>query len=776
MIKETRFEEEVRVSYLDYAMSVIISRALPDVRDGLKPVQRRILYGMREMGVRSNSPYKKSARVVGDVLGKYHPHGDAPVYEAMVRMAQDFAIRYPLIDGQGNFGSIDNDPPAAMRYTEVRLSRLAEEMLRDIEKDVVDFVPNFDGSTREPVVLPARIPNLLINGSSGIAVGMATNIPPHNLKEVCDALLYLLENPDCGLGELMDFIKGPDFPTGGLILGTEGIRNAYPTGRGKITLRAKTEVRDGKIIITEFPFQVNKASIVEKIARLSRERRIEGISEIRDESDREGIRVVIEIKKGFDPFVVLRNLYKHTNLQVNFAINMLALVDGKPKVLNLKQALLEFLNFRREVVRRRTEFELKEAKEREHILLGFKVVIENIDEVVSIIKGSRDPDTAKRNLMERFGLTERQAQAILDMQLRRLSSIERERVEKEIGELGEKIRTLTLILEDPVRMDRVIEEEIREIRDKYGDGRRSVISEEEPSEFGVEELIPHQRVAVMLSERDYIKRLPVDVFRSQRRGGKGVLGATPLFIVADTHDTILFVTDKGRILSLKCYKIPQESSKDGRGTPIINLLPVQGERITSMLPIPSFDFKKYLVFVTRKGGIKKVPLRDFSSGRVMKAINLDGDEVVSAFCADDEDIFIASNSGKLIKFSLKDVRESGRGSGAVRGMRAEDVKSAGLVREYLLTITSKGFGKLTPFRDFPLQRRGGVGIFSHKILKKTGELVSALGVNRKDEVFILSSTSILRTKVSEIPVQGRMASGVKIMNVEEGDVISAFAF
>ena len=792
-----RFEEELAQSYLDYAMSVIMSRALPDVRDGLKPVQRRILYTLGELGLRHDSPFKKSARIVGEVLGRYHPHGDAPVYEALVRLAQDFTMRYPLVEGQGNFGSIDNDPPAAMRYTEARLSRIAEEMLADIDKDTVDFMPNFDGSSREPVVLPARIPQLLLNGSSGIAVGMATNIPPHNLRELCDALIFLLENPEASIEDLLHFVHGPDFPTGGMIVGLEGIKNAYATGRGKIIVRGKARIEkfgkeSSRIVITEIPYQVSKAALVERIAQLVKERRIEGISEIRDESDKEGIRIVLELRRGIAPKQILNNLYKYTPLQTAFFANMVALVDGQPRMLNLKLALRQFLDFRKEVITRRSLFELKKARERLHILEGLKIALDNLDEFISLIRSSRSPELARQALQKTFGLSAEQAQAILEMQLRRLAALERERIYKEYEETVRKISYLEDLLANPRKIQQLIRKELEEIKEKYGDDRRTQIVEEEAEEFTPEDLIPHQEVVVILSEMGYIKRIPLSAYRLQHRGGKGVVGmplreddAIRALVVADIHDPLLCFTSQGRVLRLDCLQIPEETSRQARGSHLstfLNLNP--GERITALLPQSSEGDLDSLIIATSKGEVKRVPKEEISSlrGRGLIIMNLKGDDEITAarMARSQDEIILITARGQSIRFPVSDLRPASRTSGGVKGVALEagdrvvamDIATA---EGDLFTVTEKGLGKRTPLSSYPSQRRGGSGVRTQITNSQTGQVAAAVVVHPDQEVMIISKQGmIIRVRGEDIPLQRRGTRGVRLFQIKDEDrVLSA---
>ncbi|MGD9394527.1 MAG: DNA gyrase subunit A, partial [Dehalococcoidia bacterium] len=712
-VRPVDIEKEMSSSYLDYAMSVIVARALPDVRDGLKPVQRRILYAMNDMGLAANSPHRKSARIVGDVLGKYHPHGDAPVYEAMVRLAQDFSMRYPLISGQGNFGSIDNDPPAAMRYTEARLALIAEQMLLDIDKDTVDFMPNFDDSLKEPVVLPTQLPNLLVNGSAGIAVGMATSIPPHNLSEVCDAIAYLIENPEATVDELTQFIKGPDFPTAGIIRGGEGIKNAYATGRGKVVVQAKAMIGDAgsgkrQIVVTELPYQTNKAALVERIAELVKNKKVEGISGLRDESDRQGMRIVIELKREAQPKQVLNNLFKHTAMQSSFFVNMLALVDGQPRVISLREALQYYIDFRHQVITRRSKFELKQAKARAHILEGLKIALDNIDKIIATIKKSATAEAARKALMEGFGLTQIQAQAILDMQLRRLANLERKKIADEYAELVKTIGYLEDLLANPKRILLLIQEEVTKLKDNFGDERRTEISEEEITEFGEEDLIPHQRVVVTLSKRGFVKRVASRSYRSQHRGGRGIIGmvtreadAVRLLVVADTHDHLLFFTNRGRVFYLKCYEIPSDSSRVAKGTAVINLFSVtEGEWVTAMVALPDFEPNSYLLMATRLGEVKKTTADKFAAVRSSGLIAMDlekGDELVAARLATDkDDMLLVTQEGQSIRFAVSTLRDASRTSGGVRGIRlsaSDQVVAMDVMQPdgYVLVTTSGGF-------------------------------------------------------------------------------------
>lgn len=795
-IKPISIEEELKNSYLDYAMSVIVSRALPDVRDGLKPVQRRVLYAMDGLGLRHNSAYKKSARIVGEVLGKYHPHGDAPVYEAMVRMAQDFSLRYPLVDGQGNFGSIDDDPPAAMRYTEARLSQIAEEMLVDIEKNTVDFVPNFDGTLQEPSVLPAKLPNLLVNGSSGIAVGMATNIPPHNLGEVCDAVVYLIEHPEATVEELMEFVKGPDFPTAGIIWGREGIENAYITGQGRIVLQAKaTELvsKGGRsqIIVTELPYQVNKAALVERIAELAKEKKISGIAEVRDESGREGIRIVIELKKEAQAQQVLNNLYKYTPMQSAFFINMVALVNGQPKVINLKEMLGSYIDFRFQVITRRSQFELEKAKDRAHILEGFRIALNNLDEVVKVIKQSQTVESARSELMARFALSQVQAQAILDMPLRRLAKLEQEKITEEYTAVIKNISYLEDLLATPRKVLSLIAEDAKELKSRYGDPRRTAIMTEEIKEFRVEDLIPHEAMVVTLTSKGFIKRVPFSVYRLQHRGGKGVIGMTTHeadtvnhVLVADTHDNLLFFTRTGKVYTLKCYQVPEESSRMAKGIALVNLLPVDvEEEVTAWLALPAFPSDKFLLMATRDGLVKKVALEKFASirknGLIAMALR-NKDRLISAAVVGEEDeVLLVTAEGKAIRFKVKSLRAASRTSGGVRGIRLVNdyVVGMGIVfpQAYLLTVTRNGFGKMTPVESYPVHNRGGKGVRAYKVNPKTGSVAVSKIVSGQESLVILSAGgNVVNIPLGQVPVQGRDTQGARLMTLDQGDsVVSA---
>jgi len=802
-VKPVNIEDEMKGSYLDYAMSVIVSRALPDVRDGLKPVHRRILYAMNDMGLRPTGPHRKSARLVGEVLGKYHPHGDSSVYDAMVRMAQDFSMRYPLVDGQGNFGSMDNDPAAAMRYTEARLARIAEEMLVDIEKDTVDFMPNFDDSLKEPRVLPTKLPNLLLNGSSGIAVGMATNIPPHNLGEVCNAISCLIDNPKATIEELGQFIKGPDFPTAGIILGQEGIRNAYTTGHGKVVVQAKAHVTEiqgagrRQIVVSELPYQTNKAALVEAIAELVRNKKVEGISDLRDESDRQGMRIVIELKKEAQPQKVLNNLYKHTSMQSSFFVNMLALVDGQPRVISLREALQHYVDFRHEVITRRSRFELKEAKARAHILEGLRIALDNIDQIIATIRKSETAEAARKNLMAGFGLTQIQAQAILDMQLRRLANLERKKILDEYAELVKTIAYLQDLLANPRRVLLLVKEEVADLKSKYGDPRRTTIQEQGTLEFTEEDLIPHERVAVTLSSRGFIKRIPSKTYTPQHRGGKGIIGqvtreadAVMLLTVADTHDDLFFFTNRGKVFYLKCHEIPAGSSRTSKGLAVINLLSIaDGERVTSMTATTGFAPDAYMVMATRQGEIKKTSLDKFTAVRSSGLIAMDlaaGDELVSVcLVTDKDDVILVTRKGQTIRFGVSSLRAASRTSGGVRAIRL--AKGDGVVSldkagedTHLLVVTAGGYGKITPVDEYPRQHRGGSGVRTFKIVPKSGEVIGARVVSLSEQIMIMSAEGMVtRTPVKEkdprqgITTMGRSTQGVRLMSLDEGDQVVA---
>ncbi|MEE8249884.1 MAG: DNA gyrase subunit A [Gammaproteobacteria bacterium] len=818
-------EDEMKRSYLDYAMSVIVGRALPDVRDGLKPVHRRVLHAMRELGNDYNKSYKKSARVVGDVIGKYHPHGDTAVYEAIVRMAQPFSMRYLLVDGQGNFGSVDGDAPAAMRYTEIRMARLAQDLLSDIDKDTVDFSANYDESEHEPTVLPTRVPNLLVNGSSGIAVGMATNIPPHNLGEVTDACLALLENPELGIGDLIKLVPGPDFPTAGLIHGSQGILSAYHTGRGRIYVRARTHIEPlataGReaIVITELPYQVNKARLIEKIAQLVRDKRLDGISELRDESDKDGMRVVIELRRGELSDVVLNNLYKQTQLQSVFGINMVALVDRQPKLLSLKEFLEAFIRHRREVVTRRTLYELRKARERAHVLEGQTIALANIDAVIELIKAAASPAEAKVGLTERewapgavvdmlrragadatrpeglaeaFGLTaagyrlsEVQAQAILDLRLHRLTALEQDKIRKEFSELVESILDYQKILENPETLQGVIREELKEIRERYADPRRTEIVEDY-ADLTIEDLIPEEDVVVTVSHGGYAKAQPVAAYQAQRRGGRGRAAARvkdedfidQLFI-ANTHDTLLCFSSRGKAYWLKVYQVPQAGS-GSRGRPIVNLLPLEeNERINAVVPIKEYADNQHVIFATKQGTVKKTPLSAFSRPRAngIIAVELREDDrlIGASITLGDQDVMLFARSGKAIRFAEADVRSMGRTAAGVRGLRLggsnDEVIALSIPDKNLMLIaTENGYGKRTPLDEFPVQGRGGQGVIAIQTSDRNGRVVGALQVSQDDEIMLISSAgTLVRTPAAEVSVMGRNTQGVRLIRLDKGD-------
>jgi len=804
-VRPINIEDEIRSSYLDYAMSVIVSRALPDVRDGLKPVHRRILYAMQGLGLSHAGPQRKSARVVGEVMGKYHPHGDASIYDAMVRMAQDFSMRYVLVDGQGNFGSVDNDPPAAMRYTEVRLASISQEMLVDIDKDTVDFMPNFDSSLKEPTVLPARLPNLLVSGSSGIAVGMATNIPPHNLGEVCDAISYLIDNPEATVNELIQFVKGPDFPTAGVILGRDGIKSAYATGHGKVVVQAKAHVVDAQeagrrqIVVTELPYQTNKAALIRRVAELVKDKKIRGISEIRDESDRQGMRIVIELRKDAQSHPVLNNLYKYTSMQSAFFINMLALVDGQPRVVSLKEALQYYIDFRSQVITRRSRFELKEAKARAHILEGLKIALDQIDMVIATIRKSETVEAARQNLMAKFGLSQVQAQAILDMPLRRLANLERRKILDEHAALLKNIAYLEDLLSNPRRILMLVRTEVDELKSKYADPRRTEIQEQGVIEFSEEDLVPHQRVVVTLSDRGFVKRVPSQVYRVQHRGGKGIIGmvtrekdAVRLLMVADTHDKLYFFTNRGKVFCLKCYEIPPDSSRTGKGTAVVNLFPViEGERVTAMVAVSDFKRGDYLVMATCGGEVKKTAVERFTQVRSSGLIAMDldeSDELCAAQLANNQDdIVLITKKGQSIRFTVAELRPSSRTSGGVRGIRlspGDRVVSMDVAYpdRFLLIVTNNGYGKLTPIGDYPQQHRAGSGVRTFKVCEKTGEVIDAKLVSKSQQLMIISAEGIItRTLVrgkdprKGIAIQGRSTQGVRLMRLARGDAVVAIA-
>lgn len=794
-VKEINISQEMKTSFMDYAMSVIVSRALPDVRDGLKPVHRRILYAMNELGMTSDKPFKKSARIVGEVIGKYHPHGDSAVYETMVRMAQDFSYRYMLIDGHGNFGSVDGDAAAAMRYTEARMSKISMEMVRDINKDTIDYQDNYDGSEREPKVMPSRFPNLLVNGASGIAVGMATNIPPHQLGEVIDAVLAVSHNQDITLPELMEVIPGPDFPTGAEIVGISGIRRAYQTGRGSIILRAKAaieEMNGGKqrIIVSEIPYQVNKAKLIEKIAELVRDKKLDGITDLRDESDRNGMRIVIELRRDVNANVLLNNLYKQTAMQTSFGINLLALVDGQPKVLNLKQCLEYYLEHQKVVIKRRTAFELRKAEARAHILEGLRVALDHLDAVIALIRASRTTDIAREGLMEQFSLTYEQAQAILDMRLQRLTGLERDKIENEYAELLKKIAELKEILADEEKVLEIIRHELLEVKEKYNDERKTMISVDEDS-FEDEDLIPRTNIVITLTHNGYIKRLPISTYRSQKRGGRGIQGmgtneddfVEHLFTTC-THHTLLFFTNKGKVYRLKGYEIP-ELGRTAKGIPIINLLQIEpGEFISTVIPIEEFD-EKYLFFMTKHGITKRTELGSFANIRKggLFAINLrDDDELHGVHLTDGkQEIIIGTKKGMAIRFHESDVRLMGRTAGGVKGIslsKDDQVVGMDIIKpEFdVLIVTEKGYGKKTPIDDYRIQNRGGKGIRTCNITEKNGNVVSLRVVSDKHDLMIISvSGVIIRLHIQDISRTGRNTQGVRLIRIGEGEGVATVA-
>ena len=793
VVKPIDIEQEMKSSYLDYAMSVIVSRALPDARDGLKPVQRRILYAIDGLGLRHNSPYKKSARIIGEVMGKYHPHGDAPIYEAMVRMAQDFSLRYPLVDGQGNFGSVDNDPPAAMRYTEARLSEIAEEMLVDIEKNTVDFVPNFDGSLQEPSVLPARLPNLLVGGSSGIAVGMTTNIPPHNLGEICDAIVHLVDNPEATVEELMELVTGPDFPTAGIIWGREGIDSAYTTGQGKIVLRARAGEVSGKggrrqIVVSELPYQVNKAALVERIAELVKAKRISGIAEVRDESDREGMRIVIELRKEAQTRQVLNNLYKYTAMQSAFFINMVALLNGQPKVISLKEALTSYIDFRFQVITKRSEFELGKARDRAHILEGFRIALNNADQVIKIIRQSQTVESARADLMAAFALSQIQAQAILDMPLRRFAKLEQDKITEEYATVIKNMSYLEDLLANPRKVLSIVAQDAQELKSKYGDPRRTVVEAEEIEEFRTEDLVPHEAMVVTLTSRGFIKRIPAATYRLQRRGGKGVIGMVVRdrdtvnhILVADTHDNLLFFTRTSKVYCLKCYEIPEDSSRTTKGMALVNLLPVDLEdEVTVLLAIDGFPSDKFLLMATRGGVIKKTTLSAFASIRRTGIIAMglrNKDELISAgVVAAEDEVILLSRNGQAIRFRVNNLRTASRTSGGVRGIRLVDdyVVGMGIVfaDAHVLTVSEKGFGKLTPIKNYPVHNRGGKGVRAYRVSPKTGSLVASRLVSPQGSLVMLSTRgNVVNIPMGQVSIQGRGGRGARLMGLGEDDSV-----
>ncbi|MDD9314522.1 DNA gyrase subunit A [Cytobacillus firmus] len=798
-IKEINISQEMRSSFLDYAMSVIVSRALPDVRDGLKPVHRRILYAMHDLGMHSDKPYKKSARIVGDVIGKYHPHGDSAVYETMVRMAQDFNYRYMLVDGHGNFGSVDGDSAAAMRYTEARMSKISMELLRDINKDTIDYQDNYDGEEKEPVVLPARFPNLLVNGTSGIAVGMATNIPPHQLGEVIDGVLAISKDPEMTIPELMDIIPGPDFPTAGMILGRTGIRKAYETGRGSITLRAKVEIEEkanGKetILVHEIPYQVNKAKLIEKIAELVRDKKIDGITDLRDESDRNGMRIVIEVRRDANASVLLNNLYKQTALQTSFGINLLALVDGQPKVLNLKQCLEYYLEHQKVVIRRRTQFELRKAEARAHILEGLRIALDHLDEVISLIRSSQTTDIAREGLMTKFNLSEKQAQAILDMRLQRLTGLEREKIEDEYANLVALIAELKAILADEEKVLEIIREELTEIKERFNDKRRTEIVAGGIENIEDEDLIPRENIVLTLTHKGYIKRLPVSTYRAQKRGGRGIQGMgtneddfVEHLITTSTHDTILFFTNKGKVYRAKGYEIP-EFNRTAKGIPIINLLGVdKDEWVNAIIPVEEFADDWFLFFTTKQGISKRSPLSSFANIRNngLIALNLrEDDELISVRLTDgSKEIIIGTSHGMLIRFPEEDVRSMGRTATGVKGINlssGDEVVGMEVLEDdsQVLIVTKNGYGKRTPAEEYRVQGRGGKGIKTCNITDKNGSLVSMKAVTGEEDVMLITTGGVLiRMAVSDISTMGRNTQGVRLIRINEeaGEAVSTVA-
>lgn len=800
-INERNISKEMRESFLDYAMSVIVSRALPDVRDGLKPVHRRILYGLNEQGMTPDKPYKKSARIVGDVMGKYHPHGDSSIYEAMVRMAQEFSYRYPLVDGQGNFGSMDGDGAAAMRYTEARMTKIALELLRDINKDTIDFIDNYDGNEREPIVLPSRFPNLLVNGAAGIAVGMATNIPPHNMSEVIDGVLSLSYNPDITVTELMEDIKGPDFPTAGLVLGKSGIRRAYETGRGSIVMRAKADIqsRGGgreRIVVTEIPFQVNKARMIEKIAELVREKKIDGITDLRDETSlRTGVRIVIDVRKDANASVILNNLYKQTPLQTSFGVNMIALVNGKPQLINLKQALYHYLEHQKEVVRRRTAYNLRKAKDRAHILEGLRVALDHIDEIITIIRESETDKIAMESLQSRFELSERQAQAILDMRLRRLTGLERDKIEKEYNELVAYIAELEAILADEEKLLNLVREELIDIKEKYGDERRTEIQLGGIDHLEDEDLIPEEHIVITLSHNNYIKRLPVSTYRSQHRGGRGIQGMNTLeddfvsqLVTTSTHHHVLFFTNKGRVYTLKGYEVP-ELSRQSKGIPVVNAIDLdQDETISTMIAVKDLDSEDdFLVFVTKNGLIKRSALSNFTrinrNGKIAIKFRED-DELVAVRLTDGhKHILIGTAHASLIRFKETDVRSMSRLAAGVKGIRLRDedkVIGLGVAdddnTDEILVVTEKGYGKRTPIDAYRLSNRGGMGVKTAKLSERNGDLVCITTVEGDEDVMVVTNHGvIIRMEVQDISTTGRMTQGVRLIKLDEDQLVATVA-
>jgi len=801
-VRPININDEMRNSYLDYAMSVIVSRALPDIRDGLKPVQRRILYAMYDMGIRPTSSYKKSARITGEVLGKYHPHGDTAVYDAMVRMAQPFSLRSMLVDGQGNFGSVDGDPPAAMRYTEARLAAISMTLLNDIDKETVDWADNFDTSLKEPLVLPSILPNLLVNGASGIAVGMATNIPPHNVGEICDAIAHLIRRPDASVDDLMEFVKGPDFPTGAHIYGNEGIRNAYATGRGRIMVQASHEIEEVKrnnrqrLLFTEIPYQVNKSSLVAKIADLIKSKVIDGVSEVRDESDRKGMRIVLDLRRGASVSVILNNLYKHTLLRTSFSANMLAIVDGMPRVFTLKEALRYFIEFRREVVVRRAEFDLRKARARLHILEGLRTALENLDRVIALIRGSADVEEARNGLMTEFNLSQVQAQAILDMQLRRLAALERDKIEAEYQELMTLVAELEDLLASPDKVYAVVRKETLDLKRRHGDDRRTVVHPEELGEWRREDTEPHETVVITLSANGYLKRIPLATYRAQHRGGKGVKGqrmtkeddVTPHLRVADTHDFLLMFTDRGRVFATRAFELAADASRTSRGTPVTNIINLEPrEQVNAVVTVSDLREDKYLVMATVAGQVKRMHLPQISNIRKggLNAFNLKaGDELQSVVLATpEEDIIMVSEQGMAIRFPSTDIRARQRAAGGMRGMALQGndkIVSADVVRPTgsLLVVTRRGYGKLSEMRRYRQQKRGGKGLITLKIARKNGRVAAAQVIDREvdgdDTVLILTEKAqVIRVRLGQVRETGRITQGVIMAVPGTGDNVSA---
>ncbi|GED34944.1 DNA gyrase subunit A [Brevibacillus centrosporus] len=787
--------QEMKESFISYAMSVIVSRALPDVRDGLKPVHRRILYAMHDMGLTPDKAFRKSANTVGEVMANYHPHGDSSIYEAMVRMAQDFNMRYMLVEGQGNFGSVDGDPAAAMRYTESRFSKIALELLRDIDKETVNFVPNYDGRKEEPAVLPSRFPNLLVNGSGGIAVGMATNIPPHNLTEVIDGVTAMIDNPNITIPELMRIVKGPDFPTAGEILGYSGIRRAYETGRGSIIMRAKTLIEEEKgkprIIVTEIPYQVNKARLVEKIAELVREKKIEGITDLRDESDRKGMRIVMELRRDVIPKVVLNNLFKHTQMQTTFGVNMLALVNGRPRVLNLRDMLFYYLEHQREIIRRRTEYDLKQAEARAHILEGLRIALDHIDEIISLIRASQTTEEARDGLMTNFSLSYEQAQAILDMRLQRLTGLEREKIENEYQELMARIAELRSILADEGKIYGIIRYELEEIKEKFGDDRRTIITVDE-NHIEDADLIPEEDVVITLTHDGYIKRLPVSTYRAQKRGGRGIQGLgtkdddfVEHLYITNSHDYIMFFTSKGKVYRLKGFEIP-DLSRTAKGTPIINLIQIEkGERVSAVIPVKEFDQERFLFFATKKGIIKKTTLESYENIRKggLIAVNLrEDDELIGVRLTDgNQEIIMGTKNGMSVRYKESDVRTMGRNATGVKGITLDDdddVIDMDVIKPNaeVLIVTANGYGKRTPVDEYRIQSRGGKGIKTHNVTERSGHVVGLKVVEPEEDLMIITTSGIIiRTEMKGISVMGRYTQGVKLIRLGENEQVGSVA-